>query len=193
MGKFHDKEVDAGTQLKLALFRGYIREWLPVFLTQYGGDRKNFQYVNIFDFFSGPGHDAKGNPGSPIIIVEELKQFCQSTPNLRANDIKIRMVFNDSDGANVQKLKEVTGVAANPQPLCQVEYSSKEFQNSLQQHLPSIVARKSANLIIMDQRGVKEVTPEVIRQLAECSATDILFFISSVIGISRKKSYFRAI
>lgn len=31
--KFHDDEFDDATQIKLAIFRGYIRKWLPVFLT----------------------------------------------------------------------------------------------------------------------------------------------------------------
>jgi len=55
MSAFHDKVFDDSTQLKLAIFQGYIRKWLPVFLTQYGGGRKNFQQVNIYDFFAGPG------------------------------------------------------------------------------------------------------------------------------------------
>jgi hypothetical protein len=37
----------------------------------------------------------------------------------------------------------------------------------------------NANLVIMDQFGVKEVTPDIIRSLARCSVTDILFFIST--------------
>ena len=45
--------------------------------------------------------------------------------------------------------------------------------------LDVIASKDSANLIIMDQFGVKEITPEVIQQLAKCNSTDVLFFISS--------------
>ena len=31
--KFHDRQFDDGTQVKLAIFRGYVRSWIPVFLT----------------------------------------------------------------------------------------------------------------------------------------------------------------
>ncbi|MFC1652446.1 hypothetical protein ACFL3F_01885 [Planctomycetota bacterium] len=30
--KFHDQPFDDDTQLKLDIFRGYIRQWSPVFL-----------------------------------------------------------------------------------------------------------------------------------------------------------------
>jgi hypothetical protein len=36
-----------------------------------------------------------------------------------------------------------------------------------------------ANLVLMDQFGIKEITPEVVRALLGCRSTDILFFISS--------------
>ena len=172
MDKLHNTEFDASTQLKLALFRGYIREWLPVFLT------RNFQKVNLYDLFAGPGYDAEGNPGSPIIIVEEMNRFFQTYPNLKDN-ANVRMVFNDYKQFKIAKLKQAVEQIACSQSCCTIEYTQQPFQEALQQHLPEIAGKNSANLIIMDQSGVKEVTPSVIRQLAECGATDILFFISS--------------
>jgi len=180
VARFHDKSFDDATQLKLELFRGYIREWLPVFLTPYGDGRRNYRAVNILDFFSGPGYDVDGNPGSPVIIVEELKQYCQTRPDLKAG-VDVRMLFNDVEAANIDKLKQAIQPIACPQSCCQIQYTVQPFQAALQQHLPEIGAEDSANLVIMDQFGVKEVTPDVVRQLAECSATDILFFISSSI------------
>ncbi len=172
MDKFHNTEFDAATQLKLALFRGYIREWLPVFLT------KNFQKVNLYDLFAGPGYDAYGNPGSPVIIVEEMNQFFQTYPDLK-DSANVRMVFNDYKQLKIVKLKQAVEQLARSPSCCSIEYSRQPFQKALQQYLPEIASKNSANLIIMDQFGFKEVTPEVIRQLAECSTTDILFFIPS--------------
>jgi len=178
MTVFHDRSFDDATRLKLELFRGYIREWLPVFLTRRGGTRANLRCVGIYDFFAGPGCDAEGNPGSPVIIAEEIKQFCRTHPELKAG-VDVHMVFNDLKQGNIDQLTEVIQSVACPKPCCHVEYSSQPFPDSLGEHLPQIRDKGSANLIIMDQFGVKEVTPSIIRQLAECSATDILFFISS--------------
>ncbi len=179
MALFHDTPFDDATLSKLKLFQGYIREWLPVFLTKYTGYRRNRAAVNVFDFFSGPGHDIAGNPGSPIIIVEELKQFCDERGAVKADDVRVRLVFNDVRQDHVEKLRAAVAKIACPKGCCSIEYSSLPFQEALQQHLPHIQRPDTANLVIMDQRGVKEVTPEVVRQLADCGATDIIFFISS--------------
>ena len=73
MRDIHKKEFDDGTIIKLEILRRYVREWLPVFL------RKNppgWQRVFLYDFFAGEGMDLHGNPGSPLIILEELKPYC---------------------------------------------------------------------------------------------------------------------
>jgi hypothetical protein len=58
--RFHDSEFDDATQLNLAIFRKYIRKWVPVSLTRLQHGRGlNYRDVNIFDFFAGPGTDRK--------------------------------------------------------------------------------------------------------------------------------------
>ncbi|KKK85629.1 hypothetical protein LCGC14_2771360, partial [marine sediment metagenome] len=59
---FHNKPFDDETILKLEIFRGYTREWLPVFLS-----KRTFSSVNIFDYFAGPGKDSHGQEGSPLL------------------------------------------------------------------------------------------------------------------------------
>ena len=63
---FHGKPFDPATKIKLEIFRRYIREWLPVMLTHPTDGRKPFTRANIFDFFSGPGRDLLGVPGSAV-------------------------------------------------------------------------------------------------------------------------------
>ena len=43
--KFHENEFDDATQVKLDVFRGYIRKWIPVFLTAWKGGN-NPQLIN---------------------------------------------------------------------------------------------------------------------------------------------------
>jgi len=59
---FHAEPFDAGTTKKLEIFRRYVRELLPVFLAT----NKVCNKVALYDFFAGPGKDAKGVKGSPI-------------------------------------------------------------------------------------------------------------------------------
>jgi three-Cys-motif partner protein len=175
---FYTKGFDDATNIKLEIFRHYIREWLPVFMTRKRDGSNRTKYVSIYDFFAGPGQDSAGNPGSPLIIVDEIKTYCMNNADFKA-DIAVRMIFNDVEEAYVEQLRRSVEAIACDQACCRIEYSALPFQQVLPDHISSMNEPWNANLVIMDQFGVKEVTPDVIRSLAQCSATDILFFIST--------------
>jgi len=173
----HSKTFTEGTQLKLDVFRRYIREWVSVFMTD-SPKLIHLAQINIFDFFSGPGVDGSGNPGSPLIIIDEIKKYCKSRGVLKSNK-KIQMYFNDFNKEKIKTLRiEVPKVSCN-QNCCKVEVTSKPFDVIFEEYLPLMRNGKSANLVIMDQFGISDVTPEVIQRLADCASTDVLFFIPS--------------
>jgi hypothetical protein len=64
----HQKPFDEGTRDKLELYLENLCEWLPVFINGLSVD-----ILQIFDFFSGPGFDVGGNPGSPAITCDEIR------------------------------------------------------------------------------------------------------------------------
>ena len=173
VGKFHAKPFDDGTLLKLEIFRGYIREWLPVFLS-----KTDFWHVHVYDFFAGPGSDPKGNPGSPRIILEELEALTSNKADPIAGTVPITLHFNDENSDHIVRLRETldsTGAAH----FCEVHFSESDFADALATELTTLRQPHTANLVLLDQCGMKHVTPEIFRQLASCSTTDMLFFISS--------------
>lgn len=167
-------KFDDPTRIKLALFQGYIREWLSVFMTQ-----KKYKRINLFDFFSGPGRDASGIQGSPLIIVNEIKNYCITQKDRKSQDLEIRMLFNDKSQEHISQLQRNVDEIACSKGCCKIEYSNHHFDEALKTYMREIRDVDTANLIIMDQFGVKEVTPELIHVFSKCDATDILFFISS--------------
>jgi len=178
--EFHESEFDDTTQLKLELFGKYTREWLPTFLTDPSHGRgPNFNPVNIFDFFAGPGRDLEGTKGSPLIIQDELREFCESRGDVKSNAVVVRLYFNDDKEEKVEQLRRNAEDNACPKTCCEMRLTTKPFSEALKFYLPEIQNPRSANLVIMDQCGIKEVTPEVVNALANCKATDILFFVSS--------------
>ena len=56
---FHKEAFDEGTNCKLALYKQYLRAWIPTFL-----NNPWIKSIQIFDFFAGPGTDGNGNAGS---------------------------------------------------------------------------------------------------------------------------------
>jgi three-Cys-motif partner protein len=181
MSTFHEKPFDESTLAKLSIFRGYIREWLSVFMTKPTYAQSNYKAeLQIFDYFAGPGYDADENPGSPVIITEEIKRYCFLMSDFKAK-VNMNLFFNDVDPVNINLLKKNISKIACEKGCCHFKYATKEFSDIFDKSLPLIKQKDVSNLIIMDQFGVKQVTPLIVRTLADCKKTDILFFISSSI------------
>ncbi len=176
--RFHENEFDDATQVKLAVFRGYIRKWIPVFLTEWN-EGNNPQVINLWDFFAGPGADAAGTPGSPRIIQDELKDYCRTRGDVKARGLQVKLYFNDKSKKHIGQLQQCLAENACPQKCCEPILSSKPFQEAFAERLLEMRKPRTANLVIMDQFGVKEVTPALVKTLAGLQATDILFFVSS--------------
>lgn len=172
---FHNKPFDDETILKLEIFQGYIREWLPVFLS-----RKSFNVINIFDFFAGPGKDVDDKRGSPLIIIDEVRNFLNDPSRSHAKNVTISLYFNDDDKNKHDKLKKEVVETVKP-GLFNVEVDNKDFIEAFQEKYPVIVDSNTANLVILDQSGVKYITENVFKKLVNSPSTDFLFFISSSI------------
>ena len=71
------KEFTEETKLKLEIFQECFREWYPVFI-----HHKSIHTVLIYDMFAGSGMDAKGNWGSPLILLNEAKGENNSKPSV---------------------------------------------------------------------------------------------------------------
>jgi three-Cys-motif partner protein len=169
---FHDKEFDEGTRLKLEIFKGYVREWLPVFLS-----KPSYPSVNILDFFAGPGTDAARQPGSPLIFLEEVRQYLTDPKHQKAAGVQVTLYFNDIDPSSVESLREHVR-SFEPLP-CKVRFESLGFEDAFEKELPLLRRHDTANLVILDQCGLKQVHEHVFRELVACPTTDLLFFISS--------------
>jgi three-Cys-motif partner protein len=171
--KFHNRPFDQETRLKLDIFRGYVREWIPVFLL-----KRTFSRVCIYDFFAGPGYDSNHTPGSPVIIRDEVDRYLHDDTRPKAVGIDLKLYFNDNDKSNFEQLQ--LEVAGWPPPLpYNIQLENKDFIEAFQEELPSILDYQSANLMILDQFGVKYVTGDIFQQIIACPATDVIFFVSS--------------
>jgi len=170
---FHDRRFDASTQLKLEIFRGYIQEWLPVFLS-----RKSRNAVRIYDFFCGPGTDLEGASGSPLVIEKELMAYLNDPGTPKAGGVDLSLYFNDAERTKVDALRERLRDQMDSRPF-RVEYSSLSFREALEAQLPFLERRDTAALVLLDQCGVSQITESIFHTLIRCPTTDVLFFISS--------------
>lgn len=167
----HEKPFDEGTQDKLQLYREYLREWLPVFLNS-----KNGYHIQVFDFFAGPGLDINNNPGSPAITCIEIRDALAY--GMKQSSKKISAYFNEKDKTKYQNLSSYVDSARDNLPQVMCEKMNADFQSAFRQWKPDMSGDK-ANLLFLDQNGVKEISREIFETILKLPRTDFIFFISS--------------
>ncbi|MBN1907945.1 MAG: three-Cys-motif partner protein TcmP [Deltaproteobacteria bacterium] len=166
----HNKPFDEGTQDKLELYREYLREWLPVFI-----HGPSLNSINVFDFFAGPGFDMDGKPGSPVITCEEIKEA------LIKNDKKgvtIKVYLNEKDSDKYNSLLHYVEEQKATLPKVSFSTLQKDFHIAFEEWSPDMHGRV-ANLLFLDQNGVKEISKPIFQSIIRLPKTDFLFFISS--------------
>lgn len=168
---FHHRPYDEGTLEKLALFGAYLDEWIPVFVSS---PTAPIKVVNIYDFFAGPGTDSEGRPGSPALILRALLPYADV---IRRNGITVNVFLNETARWKVARLQHHVEHCYPPDMPVRINYSRHLFADALRAHRPSMEG--AANLLFLDQSGMKQITEPVFRELASIPATDFMFFISS--------------
>jgi three-Cys-motif partner protein len=173
---FHEKSFDEATLTKLEIFQLYTREWLPVFLAR---EVDYVREVHLFDFFAGPGTDGAGALGSPLRTLSVLKEYSRQ-PNLQAwGKTPIVVHFSDATLWKAKALKSLVESDAWRIAGISTATTRAEFAEAFAAAEPLLQARDKAKLLLLDQFGVSQITPEVFRKLVSFPHTDFLFFISS--------------
>ncbi|MCK0159669.1 three-Cys-motif partner protein TcmP [Allomuricauda sp. F6463D] len=168
---FFQKPFTEDTNVKLSLYKEYLKEWFPVFIAAHRPFKK---IVNLFDFFCGPGKDSEGKFGSPLITLEILKEYQEHVQN---TSVQINLYFNDSENDYIKTLKKNIEEFGIPMGKINIHFYNKDFIELFPELLPKMV--NAANLIFLDQFGVKYVNEERFKVLVGLPVTDIIFFISS--------------
>lgn len=165
-----DEPFDDGTLAKLAIYTHYLKEWAPVFLAKKVPIWKTIQ---IFDFCAGRGNDGAGVKGSPLVAIEELNKWCE---HIATKNLTVRLVLSEPRKKYFDHLTEVIKPLIRPQFYTSPTHQ-KEFEQLFEEEYPSM--KGAANLVFIDQNGIKMITKEVFAQIIDLSQTDLLFFISS--------------
>jgi len=175
MGKdIHKKSFSEETLQKLQLYENYLTKWLPTFVA-----RKNIVYgrINIFDFFCGPGHDSKNTPGSPIIALNVISDFISY---IDRDMVDINLYFNDKDRKKIRELEiYIKTFDAAKHPKINITITVDNFEDAFKHYKKVMQQSKAANLLFIDQNGIKHVTPNIFFEIVNIPTTDLLFFCSS--------------
>lgn len=187
----HSKVFDEGTQIKLYILREYLKQWLPVFLIR---KPTLWKKVFLYDFFAGEGSDCEGNYGSPRIILDELKTYCN---DITERQIEVKVVFNEFMKSKAHKLRiqcndQISICRNNDDCLnfCPKKFNkecvftllveNKNFNDFFEEIYPKMSSAKSLpRFMFLDQYGIKYITEDIIHKISTLERTDFIFFISS--------------
>jgi|SRR5438552_12149084 len=164
----HKQPFDESTRTKLLIYRSYIRAWLQVFLH---AERFRGKPLQFFDFFCGPGEDSAGEPGSPLIVVNEL---LAERARIDQRGHSVRLFFNDHDAGKIENLRRL---CSEKSLAWQPQFESLDFADAFKKVENEI--GKYPSLVFIDQNGLKHVTRKVFDGLTAVAATDFLFFTAS--------------
>ena len=167
----HREPFKDSTLAKLNLFRNHLVAWLAVFVGSGSMPRKK---ICVFDLFCGPGMDASGQKGSPLLILEALKEI---EPQIHAGQHPVDVYFNDFESEKVDDLKQNIAQAGLDVGPYQLHFHQLDFFAVFGQLYPAMT--DSANLLLLDQNGFRFFNPDVFRQIRLLKQTDTLVFMSS--------------
>ncbi len=130
--------------------------------------------IQILDFFCGPGLDSQGNMGSPVMLLRHLQNLGKK---IQEEGYKVSVLLNDAEDDKVEVLKKnlkETKLDSGPYDL---RFANREFLEVF----PEEAARMegAANLVLIDQNGVRQFPPDVFTKLRKLPTTDVLVFMSS--------------
>ena len=167
----HAHPFSQNTKDKLWLYGEYIKEALPVFLKL-----SNIDTIRIYDFFAGPGENEYGEAGSPLVAVDAIRYVASGVSTLGK---RIHLYFNEKEHDKYLQLQEHAKDMRKLPFLAGVDVENKSFADAFNDMIPELLMPRTANIIFIDQYGLKEVTRSIFETLASLPFTDFMFFLSS--------------
>ena len=173
----HSKPFDEGTLAKLEIFETYAQAWIPTFVMQ------GIEKICIYDFFAGTGYDKAGAKGSPIRILETIKQHIGY---IYKKQVTIKVCFNEFEPNRKSQRKfellkrsceDYLATEKSLSNVVELELLNEDFGELFPKKLNEIAQYPS--LVYLDQNGIKYISSQYINALEKMNTTDFLYFVSS--------------
>jgi three-Cys-motif partner protein len=159
----------------------YLEAWLAIFFNQ------KVKGLEIYDFFAGSGYDIKGESGSPILILENIRNYCNKILEFNSS---IRIIFNENKPSKSKELKiqKEQFISSCKSLFCStntkecpfhIDIYEKDFLYLFNEFYPTFKNTIIPRFMFINQYGIKNVPPEIFKQLTSIEKTDFIFFISS--------------
>lgn len=174
----HEDPFDESTIAKLEIFQDYAQAWIPTFVMQ------GVSTICIFDFFAGTGYDKNGVAGSPIRILEKIKE---QIAHIFQMNVKVKVYLNEFEpNRKEQKKFQLLQTACNDylesnkevkRAIEKINYFNEDFETLFPKLISEI--KQFPSLVYLDQNGIKFLSDKYLLELEKTRQTDFLYFVSA--------------
>jgi len=162
------------SEIKIQLLKLYLERYLNVLSVS-----KFFGNIHLYDLFCGEGIYENNGKGSPIVILETIKNtyFANKAKGIRTDKFNCR--FNDIERWKIEKLKtEITKRKLHYSDIGELEYSVTDYKVLL----PGIVNeidsfKKEKAFVFIDPYGYKDIKVANIKSLLRSNRSEVLLFL----------------
>ena len=162
------------SKAKVLLLRKYLEKYLNIIAND-GYTQK----INVFDLFCGEGIYENNGEGSPIAILQTLKELHFINKAKNKDIIKVDLFFNDKDEFKIQKL---TSVIENKKlhydAFGKLIYRSKDYKeiiDNLSTYIQNLKNEKA--FVFIDPYGYREIRASEIKKLLQSKKSEVLLFL----------------
>jgi three-Cys-motif partner protein len=157
--------LEPHTRGKHLVLKSYLDAWLPI-MGKWNGR------ILFIDGFAGPGEYEGGEPGSPLIALDALKDHASQS------QIKADVIFDfiEKDSSRAAHLKELVKARAPLPSNCKVHIENAAFDEALAGVLDMLEEQKkkmAPAFVMVDPFGVSDTPMNVVRRILQNPKSEV--------------------
>jgi three-Cys-motif partner protein len=162
------------SEVKIRLLKLYLERYLNILSTsKYIGD------IHVYDLFCGEGIYENKDKGSPIVILETIKNIFYANKAKGTQTDKFHCFFNDIEKKKIEKLKaEIASRKLHYPEIGTLNFTESDYKNILPNVVSQIDAlKKEKAFVFVDPYGYKDIKVTDIKSLLQSNKSEVLLFL----------------
>lgn len=162
------------SEAKVTLLKLYLEQYLNILSMS-----KFIDDVKIYDLFCGEGIYENGGKGSPIVILEVIKEIYFSRKSRNLSTDKFDVKLNDKEEWKILKLKnEIASRNLHYAEIGSLDITNEQYHTILPKTIAEINRlKKEKAFVFIDPYGYKEVKVADIKGLLKSHRAEVLLFL----------------
>lgn len=172
--KESEKKMMQHSEIKVRLLKLYLERYLNILSnSKYVGD------IHVYDLFCGEGIYEDGGKGSPLIILETIKNIHFASKATGRELSKFNCLFNDIDNGKVKKVEEYISKNNLHYPeIGKLNFRTEDYRKLLQEVIGETEKfKKRKAFVFIDPYGYKDIKVADINSLLQNGSTEVLLFL----------------